>query len=101
MRKVGVFARAGSRWPKLYAKRQTIERWFSSLKRSRLLNEHHYRIRSKVVLHAALSVLMYSATVLARLLAGDYTNMRQMRITMPTIGAFSLPSSAVGLTMGA
>lgn len=80
LRAVGVVARASPEWKKLYAHRQSIERMFGSMKRSRLLNRHQYMARRKIETHINLSVLTYLATMLARVLAGDLDRIRRMRI---------------------
>ena len=56
------------------------------MKRSRLLDEHSYLGIKKIQLHASLSMLTYAATMLGRLLVGDYEGMREMRIQMPVLG---------------
>ena len=86
LRKVGRLPRASKRWRRLYKSRTVIERLFSSMKRSRLLDEHSYLGIKKVQLHTLLSLLAYAGTMLARLLAGDYEGMREMRIQMPILG---------------
>ena len=80
---VGVLPRASPLWKKLYKRRTAIERVFRSLKHSRNLETHCFREIQKVALHATLSVLTYSATVLARLSAGDTKKMRLMRVNAP------------------
>ena len=77
---VGVLPRATPAWKKLYKMRWSIERLFSSLKRSRNLDLHCFREMRKVLLHATLSTLTYSATALARLNARDERRMRIMRV---------------------
>ena len=84
LRKVGRLPRASKWWRGLYRQRTTIERWFNSIKASRLLTLHRYRGRRKIALHAALSTLTYLATMLARARAGDMENLRIMRIQPPT-----------------
>ena len=86
LRKVGRLPRASKRWRRLYKSRTVIERLFSSMKRSRLLDEHSYLGIKKIQLHASLSMLTYAATMLGRLLVGDYEGMREMRIQMPVLG---------------
>ena len=80
LRVVGNIPRFTKRWKKLYKLRQTVERFFSSAKRSRLLNVQKYLTMGKIDMHGALSVLSYGATMLARLLLGDYERMRHMRV---------------------
>ena len=79
LRVISVVARASSEWKKMYRKRTIIERGFSSLKRSRLLDKHQYLTQRKIRTHAALSVLTYVATMLAHVLAGDVERIRRMR----------------------
>ena len=50
-------------WKKLYRQRWSIERLFRSVKHSRNLDQHRFRGMRKVELHATLSLLAYSATV--------------------------------------
>ena len=80
LRVIGVVARASPEWKRMYRQRQVIERGFSSLKRSRLLDKHQYLTRRKLRTHVGLSVLTYTATMLARVLAGDVAGIRRMRI---------------------
>lgn len=80
LRVVRKIPRFTKRWKKLYKLRQTVERYFSSAKRSRLLNVQKYLSMGKIDMHGALSVLSYGATMLARLLLGDYERMRHMRV---------------------
>ena len=77
---VGVLPRASPLWKSLYKKRWGIERIFRSLKHSRNLDQHCFRGLRKNLLHATLSMLTYSATVLGRLTAGDERRMRLMRV---------------------
>ena len=79
LRVIGVVARASPQWKELYRRRPIIERNFSSLKRSRLLDRHQYLTQRKIRTHAALSVLTYVATMLAHLLTGDVERIRRMR----------------------
>ncbi len=85
LRKVGPLVRTTGRWKRLYKWRPIIERSFHSLKHSRLLNQHRYRGLAKVRLHAALALLTYCATMLARAQAGDYDLIRRMRIRLPVV----------------
>ena len=80
LRVLGVVSRSDPQWRRLYRRRQVIERMFSSLKRSRLLNKHQYVRKRKIEMHAGLSVLTYLATMLARVRAGDLGRMRHMRV---------------------
>ena len=76
---VGVLPRASLLWKSLYKKRMGIERISRSLKHSRNLDQHCFRLR-EIALHAALSMRTYSATALARLAVGDDRRMRLMRV---------------------
>ena len=80
LRVIGVVPRRSRLWLDLYRKRQGIERFFSSAKRSRLLNKHQCLTMAKVRAHVALSVLSYVATMYARVCADDLERMRHMRI---------------------
>ena len=80
LRVIGVLPRLSEQWKELYRKRQGVERYFSSAKRSRLLDKHQYLRRDKIETHVALSVLTYVATMYARIKAGDAERMRHMRI---------------------
>ena len=80
LRIVGRLPRFTKLWKELYRLRQTIERFFGSAKRSRLLNRQQYLTMGKVGMRAAMSLLSYSATMLARLMAGDHTHMLHMRV---------------------
>ena len=83
LRRVGRLARASRRWRRLYRRRPIIERMFSSMKRSRLLAEHSCIGINKVRLHVSLSLLTYTVSMLARLLAGDYEGMLDMAVRRP------------------
>jgi len=80
LRAIGVVARSSANWKRLYSQRQTIQRMFGSMKRSRILDRYQYVQRSKVELHLGLSVLTYLATMLTRVDAGDGGRIRHMRI---------------------
>ena len=80
LRIIGVIPRFTREWKELYKLRQAIERFFGSAKRSRLLNKQRCLSMNKVRMHAQLSLLSYSATMLGRLLGGDFKRMRHMRI---------------------
>ena len=83
LRRVGRIPRAGKRWGRLYKWRTTIERWFGSMKASRILNLHRYRKSRKVLLHATLSTLTYLATMLHRVISDNMADMRKMRLPLP------------------
>lgn len=80
---VGKLARASPLWKKLYKLRWSIERSFRSEKHSRNLDQHCFRGFRKNLLHATLSTLTYSATVLARVNNGDAKGMRLIRVNAP------------------
>ena len=65
--------------------RTSIERYYLSGKRSRLLNQHQCMGIAKVSLHVRMSRLAYLSTVLAHLEADDYVGMRHMRVRLPKI----------------
>ena len=86
LRIVGLLPRCSDEWKAEYKKRPIIERHFSSVKQSRLLDTHRYLnkpLPEHVSLHAAMSMLAYLATALAHLKADDYAHMRHMRIKLP------------------
>ena len=60
--------------------RPSVERYFRSVKHSRLLNQHQGLGIAKVRLHAKMSWLTYVATMLARLTAGDFETLRHMSV---------------------
>ena len=80
LRVIGVVPRRSQLWRDLYRKRQGIERFFGSAKRSRLLNKNQYVTIQKLRTHVALSLLTYIATMYGRVKAGDSERMRHMRI---------------------
>ncbi len=79
-RAIGVVARSTKEWKRLYSSRMVIEREFSSLKRSRILDRHQYVQQTKIELHLGLAVLTYLSTMLTRVDADDAKNIRHMRI---------------------
>ena len=66
----GPVRRDSLEWKLLYKQRQSVERVFKSMKESRRLNGHYLRGLEKIALHASMSVLAYTATVLNNLQAG-------------------------------
>ena len=80
LRVIGVVARESPEWKRMYRQRPVIERGFSSLKRSRLLDKHQHLTQGKIRTHIALSVLTYTATMMAHVLAEDVGRIRQMRV---------------------
>ena len=85
LRIVGMLPRFTEAWKVEHKKRTTIERYFSSVKHSRLMDQHRYIGIVKVSLHVLLSMLTYLATSLAHLQADDYAHMQHMRIKLPPI----------------
>ena len=86
LRIIGIVPRFTKLWRKIYNRRGAIERWFSSGKRSRLLDKHQLLKMGKIRLHANLSTLAWLLTALARLKADDYRRMRHMYIRLPRAG---------------
>lgn len=80
---VGLLPRCSDEWKNEYKKRTTIERYFSSAKHSRLMDQHRNFNIIQMSLHVLMSTLTYLATALAHLLADDYAHMRHMRIKLP------------------
>ena len=72
--------RSSSEWKELYRLRQVIERFFSSAKRSRLLDVNRYFRSDKIELHVDLSVLNYLTTMETHMAANDPERIRFMRI---------------------
>ena len=97
LRRVGRLPRTSRLWRRLYRKRPVIERLFSSMKRSRLLNKHRCRGLRKIRLHAALSTLTYLGTMLMRVQASDMSRMRRMRIRMPVVNQPLIPLGQLAL----
>ncbi len=83
LRIVGLLPRCSGAWKTEYKKRTTIERYFSSAKHSRLMDQHRYFGISQMSLHVLMSMLTYLATALAHLQADDYAHIRHMRINLP------------------
>ena len=83
LRIVGLLPRCSEAWKIEYKKRPTVERYFSSDKHSRLMDQHHYFNIFQMSLHVAMSMLSYLSTALAHLQADDYAHMRHMRIKLP------------------
>ena len=68
---MGLLPRCSEEWKAEYKKRPIIERYFSSGKHSRLLDNHRHMNIFKVSLHVAMSTLAYLATALAHLKADE------------------------------
>ena len=86
LRIMGIIPRFTKLWRKIYNKRGAIERWFSSGKRSRLLDKHQLLRMGKIILHVNMSMLAWLLTALARLKTDDYPRMRHMYIRLPRAG---------------
>lgn len=78
LRLFGPIRRASPEWKGLYAKRQSVERTFKSLKQSRRLERHYARGLRRVRLHTLMAVLTYQATALTSVQAGLRPWMRWM-----------------------
>ena len=83
LRIMGTVPRFTEQWNNLFRFRPSIERYFSSAKHSRLLDQHQYLSMAKVSTHAKMSTLSYLLTALAHLKADDYESMRHMSIRLP------------------
>lgn len=86
LRTLGRVARASQEFQDLYSRRQTIERFFGSAKRSRLLDQHQYRGMAKIRLHVVLAMLTYTATMLDHVRCQRMNRLRRMRIDLPKSG---------------
>ena len=71
LRLFGPIRQGSPEWKDLYGLRQSVERVFKSMKESRRLERHFIRGLHKISLHAAMSVLGFTATFLVNLMAGD------------------------------
>ena len=83
LRIVGMVPRCSDEWKDEYKKRPIIERYFSSDKHSRLMDQHRYFNIFQMSLHVLISTLTYLCTALAHLQADDYAHTRHMRIKLP------------------
>ena len=72
--------RASPEWAELYGRRQVVERFFASVKQSRLLTKCRFLDSRKIELHLNLSILTYLATQVAHVAAGNLKDIRKMRI---------------------
>ena len=66
----GPLAQKSPVWKALYRLRQAVERVFKGMKESRRLERHCVRGLRAISLHAVMSVLAFTATVLLQTLAG-------------------------------
>ena len=80
LRIIGLVPRSSKLWKKWYKMRTAIERYFSSGKRSRLMDSHRYFEQGKIHLHTNMSALTYLLTALTHLNADDYKGMKHMNI---------------------
>ena len=64
----GPVRRDSAEWKQLYRLRYSVERVFKSMKESRRLDSHYVRGMAKVALHAVMSWMAYSATMLVKML---------------------------------
>lgn len=62
----GPVKRNSPEWQRLYRQRYSVERVFKSMKEFRRLERHYVRGLAKISLHASMSVLAYTATVLVQ-----------------------------------
>ena len=82
LRIMGTIHRNSLHWKRLYNMRPVIERYFSSAKRSRLLDTHKCLNLERMTLHVTMSWLTYVFSVLCHLRAGDTENMLQMPVEL-------------------
>ena len=78
IRKHGVIERDSKEWDRFYRMRKAIERVFKSMKESRRLERHCVRGLRRLRLHALMSALTFSATVLMHAETGHINNLRWM-----------------------
>ncbi len=69
----GPVRRGSSEWEALYSLRYSVERIFKSMKESLRLERHYIRGLTRISLHASMSALTYSATVLTQIRAQSQT----------------------------
>ena len=96
LRIMGVIPRFTREWQEIYRKRSSIERYFSSSKHSRLLNQHQHRGLDRVSTHVKMATLTYLLTALAHLAADDYAGMRQMSVNLPRVEQPTEPPGVQG-----
>ena len=82
LRIMGSIHRSSLEWNRLYNMRTVIERYFSSAKRSRLLDTHKCLNLERTTLHVTMSWMTYVLTVLCHLNGGDPENMLHMPIKL-------------------
>ncbi len=84
--------------PPIYRMRGAIERHFSSVKHSLLLNRRQHRTLARVSWHPRMATLACLVSALARLKADNYAGMRRMSIRRPeqrAVGVDGNPGLAV------
>ena len=82
LRILGSIHRSSLEWKRLYNTRPVIERYFSSGKRSRLLDTHKCLNLERVTLHVTMSWMAYTLTVHCHLKTGDPGNMLHMPVEL-------------------
>ena len=82
---IGVIARDSDEFKERYGRRQTVERAFGSLKRSRTLGKHYFLSYERVYAHASLCLTTYVATMVSRVLMGQVSAIRHMGLEMPSV----------------
>ena len=82
LRIMGSIHRSSLEWNRLYNMGPVVERYFSSGKRSRLLDTHKCLNLERMTLHVAMSWMAYVLTVLCHLKAGDPDNMLHMPVEL-------------------
>ncbi len=75
--------RSSEQWKSLYNLRQSVERFFKTLKQSRRLNSHCQRGLARIALHCALSVLAFQMTALSTIRSGRPDLLRWMVEPVP------------------
>ena len=82
LRIMGSIHRSSLEWNRMYKMRPVIERYFSSGKRSRLLDTHKCLNLERVTLHVTMSWMAYVLTVLCHLRKGEIANMLHMPVEL-------------------
>ena len=72
--------RSSETWDELYSLRQTVERFFASIKQSRLLDKCRFLSNERIELHLNMSIATYAATMVANVAADNLKDIRIMRI---------------------
>ena len=79
---MGSIHRSSIEWNGLYNMRPVIERYYSSAKRSRLLDTHKCLNLERMTLHVTMSWMTYVLSVLCHLTSGDTENMLHMPVEL-------------------